>query len=131
MIATNYRRFADALIAQMELDLSGSADDASRAAWWDWLMQAGTPQATPKRVLPRWLALARRSAKKLAKAVKLACRTIFEAMASMHLRGRRARLSHHHRLLLTAHCQRWRVTRHRRGLVAKRQDAGAVAKRLE
>lgn len=85
MIASNYRRHADALIAQMELDLSGrvDADAQSRAAWWSWLMEAGTPQATPKAVAPRWWATARRAAARLAKAVKTACKTIFEAMAGM------------------------------------------------
>lgn len=83
MIATNYRRYADALIAQMELDLSNGvdADASTRAAWWAWLMQAGKPQAAAKPISPRWWSLLRRAAARLAKAVKTACMTIFEALA--------------------------------------------------
>lgn len=79
MIAANYRRYADALIAQMELDLSGTmgADESQRAAWWSWLMTTGTPKTAPAASRPAWWVALRRAAAQLAKAVKAACLSIF------------------------------------------------------
>lgn len=79
MIATNYRRFADALIAQLELDFSGTvgAGEKQRSAWWSWLMNAGIPQALPARGSPAWWVALRRAAAALAKAVKASIQSIF------------------------------------------------------
>lgn len=75
MIATNFRKFADALIAQMELDLSGTmgASEEQRAAWWSWLMLTGAPQAAPGAARPSWWVALRRAAAKLSRAVRAAC----------------------------------------------------------
>ena len=79
MIAANYRRHADALIAQMELDLSGTigASEEQRAAWWAWLMNTGTPQAIPATTTPAWWVAAKRAAMKIAQAVKTALLSLF------------------------------------------------------
>lgn len=79
MIAHNYRRYADALIAQMELDFSGviGAGEQQRAAWWEWLMTAGIPQPLPARARPAWWIALRRAASQLARSVKEACKRLF------------------------------------------------------
>jgi len=79
MIASNYRRYADALIAQMELDFSGTvgADEKQRSAWWAWLMQAGVPQAAQKAERPAWWVALKRAALALSRAVKAACCGLF------------------------------------------------------
>lgn len=79
MIAANYRRFADALIAQLELDFSGTvgADEKQRAAWWSWLMNAGIVQPLPARARPVWWVALRKAAAALARAVRAAIEPIF------------------------------------------------------
>jgi hypothetical protein len=79
MIAANYRRHADALIRQLELDLSNAAEATpqQRAAWWSWLMQAGIVQALPKASRPAWLVDALRLARAIARAVRDAIGNLF------------------------------------------------------
>lgn len=78
MIAANFRKFADALIAQMELDFSGVQDAATRAAWWSWLMDAGKPQPLERPTAPAWWRALRRAAKALARTVKAAIFQLFK-----------------------------------------------------
>lgn len=79
MIAANFRKFADALIAQMELDLSGTvgACEKQRGAWWAWLMKTGETQAAPAAPRPSWWVALRQAAAKLSRAVKAACMAAF------------------------------------------------------
>ncbi len=78
MIAANYRRFADALIRQIEMDFSdAAASEAQRAAWWQWLMTAGIPQAVRAIAIPAWLGALRRRAHQLALAIKHALVNLF------------------------------------------------------
>lgn len=79
MIAANYRRYADALIAQLELDFSGTvgADEQQRAAWWCWLMNAGIVQPLAAAARPAWWVALRRSAAALAQAVRAAIDHLF------------------------------------------------------
>jgi hypothetical protein len=77
MIAANYRKYADALIRQLELDLSGAQDAATRAAWWTWLMEAGKPQPAQRPEAPAWWVALRGACSRLARAVKAACMGLF------------------------------------------------------
>lgn len=79
MIASNYRKHADALIRQMELDLSSVQDAAARSAWWAWLMEAGKPQPVRRPAPPVWWKALRSAYQRLARVVKAACRTLFNA----------------------------------------------------
>lgn len=72
-IAANFRKHADALIRQLELDFSGINEARSRAAWWAWLMSAGQVQPLARPGIPAWFAAAKKRAKALAKSVKAAC----------------------------------------------------------
>lgn len=74
MIATNFRKYPDAQLAQLELDLGGvvGADEQQRGAFWSWLMNTGTFIDLPKRPAPAWWAAAKRKAVALAKSVKTA-----------------------------------------------------------
>lgn len=72
-IAANYRKHADGLIRQLELDFSGIDDASSRAAWWSWLMNAGKAQPLARPAVPAWAAALAKRAKALAKSVKGAC----------------------------------------------------------
>ncbi len=74
MIAANFRKFPEAQMAQMELDLSGTVgtDEVQRASFWSWLMNTGKVLALPGLPRPAWWVAARRAAQKLAKAVKMA-----------------------------------------------------------
>lgn len=70
-IAQNYRKHADALIRQLELDFSGVVSVAEQsAAAWAWLMAAGKPQPLARPAAPTWLKDARRAAAALAATVK-------------------------------------------------------------
>lgn len=77
MIAMNYRKFADALIAQLELDLSGVQDAATRSAWWSWLMNAGKPQPVERPAAPAWWTAIRAACTALARRVKAAILALF------------------------------------------------------
>lgn len=79
MIAANYRRYADALIRQIELDLAPAAEAAkqTRDAWWTWLLQSGITQPAPAKPMPAWLKAMRASAKRIAAAIKAALLTLF------------------------------------------------------
>lgn len=72
-IAANFRKHADALIRQLELDFSGINEARSRAAWWAWLMSAGQVQPLARPGIPAWFAAARKRAQALAKTVKNSC----------------------------------------------------------
>ncbi len=72
-IAANYRKHADGLIRQLELDFSGIDDASSRTAWWAWLMSAGKVQPLARPAVPAWAASLAKRAKALAKSVKAAC----------------------------------------------------------
>lgn len=80
MIASNYRKHADALIRQMELDLSGIVTERveQRAAAWAWLMHNGTPQPLEKPAVPQWFKTIKAAARRLAKAIKDACMFLAE-----------------------------------------------------
>lgn len=77
MIASNYRTHAEALIRQMELDLSGSRDAATRSAWWAWLMEAGKPQPVQRPKAPAWWRALRAASTSLARSVKAAILQLF------------------------------------------------------
>ena len=77
MIAMNYRKFADALIAQLELDLSGIQDAATRSAWWTWLMESGKPQPVERPAAPAWWRAMRSACTALARRVKDAILDMF------------------------------------------------------
>lgn len=78
MIAANYRRHADALIAQLELDLVAvGASTAQRATWREWLMQSGIVQRIKATATPAWFAAAARRAKALANAIRAATKNLF------------------------------------------------------
>lgn len=72
-IAANYRKHADGLIRQLELDFSGIDDAKSRAAWWAWLMNAGKVQPLARPAVPAWAAALAKRAQALAKTVKNSC----------------------------------------------------------
>lgn len=72
MIAANYRKHADALIRQIELDLTGSQEPAMRAAWWAWLMESGKPQPLARPAAPAWWRTLRAACTALARSVKAA-----------------------------------------------------------
>lgn len=78
MIATNYRKHAEAMTAQMELDLSGTvgADAKQRAAWWAWIMKAGEALPKPLATVPSWFNQAAARARNLSKLVKAACMSL-------------------------------------------------------
>lgn len=78
MIAMNFRKYADALIRQMELDLSGEQDAATRAAWWAWMMEAGRPQPLQRPTSPAWWLALRAASQTLARAVKAAILQLFK-----------------------------------------------------
>jgi hypothetical protein len=76
VIAANYRRHPDALLAQMELRLDDAAQyfqDLTPAlrAIWTRLLKARKPAQKP--AMPAWLAEVLQRARELAKAVKSAC----------------------------------------------------------
>lgn len=77
MIAMNFRKYADALIAQLELDLSGVQDSATRAAWWSWLMESGKTQPIERPEPPAWWRALRAAATKLARRIKTAMLQLF------------------------------------------------------
>ena len=77
MIAMNFRKYADALIAQLELDLSGVQDTATRSAWWNWLMEAGKPQPVERPAVPAWWKTMRAASTALARHVKEAIFQLF------------------------------------------------------
>lgn len=74
MIAANLRKYPDAMLSQLELDLAGTsgASEPQRAAFWTWLMNTG--KVIKRRiVVPAWWKEAKARAVKLAKTVKAAC----------------------------------------------------------
>lgn len=77
MIAANYRKHADALIRQIELDLAGCQEPATRAAWWAWLMESGKPQPVVRPAAPAWWIAMRTAAQSLARRVKGAILNLF------------------------------------------------------
>ena len=76
-IAANYRKHADGLIRQLELDFSGIDDAKSRAAWWSWLMNAGKVQPLARPAVPAWAAALAKRARALALRVKSACLSLW------------------------------------------------------
>lgn len=76
-IAANFRKHADALIRQLELDFSGIDDAGSRAAWWSWLMNAGKVQPLAWPAVPAWAAALAKRARALALRVKNACLSLW------------------------------------------------------
>lgn len=78
MIANNYRKHAEAMTAQMELDLSGTlgANAQQRGAWWTWLMKAGEALKKPLATVPHWFSQATARARNLSKMVKAACMSL-------------------------------------------------------
>ncbi len=79
MIASNYRKHVDALVRQMELDLSGVVTERGeqRAAAWDWLMHNGKTQTLKKPAVPNWFKSIKAAAQRLAKAIKDALLPLF------------------------------------------------------
>lgn len=76
-IAANFRKYADALIRQLELDFSGIDDASSRAAWWSWLMNAGKAQPLARPAVPAWAAAVTKRARAMALRVKDACMSLW------------------------------------------------------
>ncbi len=72
MIAANFRKFPDAQLAQLELDLAGvvGASDAQRSAFWAWLMKAAQVLELPALPRPAWWVAAKARALELAKRIK-------------------------------------------------------------
>lgn len=73
-IASNFRKFPEAQLLQMELDLSGvvGASDEQRGCFWDWLMDSCKVKTLPKFPVPDWVRVAKRKTASLALAVKAA-----------------------------------------------------------
>lgn len=67
-IAANFRKHADALIRQLELDFSGNRD----AVWWNWLLEAGKPQPLARPKAPAWWQSLRSACQRLARMVRKA-----------------------------------------------------------
>lgn len=73
-IAANFRKFPEAQVRQMELDLSGvvGASDEQRGCFWAWLMDSCKVKTLPKFPVPQWVKVAKQKAAALARAVKAA-----------------------------------------------------------
>lgn len=89
MIATNFIRHPEALLAQLELELVFAVPEvvreadlaamrASFSAAGAWLRQYASAAVRMAKAVPAWYAAMRRRAAALAKAVKAAIRSIFE-----------------------------------------------------
>ncbi len=72
MIAANFRKYPDAQLVQLELDLAGvvGATAAQRSAFWAWLMQSATVLKLPTLPRPGWWVKAKARALALARQVK-------------------------------------------------------------
>ncbi len=79
MIAANFRKYPEAQLLQLELDLAGvvGACRTQRDAAHKWLMNAITVITLPKPNTPAWFAAFRRRATSLAKKVREALRRLF------------------------------------------------------
>ena len=93
MIARNFIKHPEALIAQRELELVFAIADevtegdltlmkATFAAAGAWLKVYGAPMKTAAKKTPEWFAAMRRRAMQLAKAVKAAIQSLFNAAKS-------------------------------------------------
>lgn len=78
-VAANFRKFPEAQMRQMELDLSGvvGASDEQRGCFWTWLMDSCKVKVLPVFPVPQWVKVAKRKAAALARAVKAAILEIF------------------------------------------------------
>jgi hypothetical protein len=71
MIAANFRKFPEAQLLQLELELSGvvGASEDQRGVFWSWLMSTGKAISLPSLPRPGWWVAAKRRAFDLAKSV--------------------------------------------------------------
>ena len=78
MIAANFRKYPDAQLKQLELDLVVvGAEQVQRDVFWSWLMNTGNVIALPALPKPAWWVALKKKASELAKAVKQALLRLF------------------------------------------------------
>ena len=79
MIATNFLKYPEAQIVQMELDLAGviGAPEAQRSAWWAWLMKTAAHTKALTTTAPQWLVGMRVRARALAASVRARLMTLW------------------------------------------------------
>lgn len=83
-IASNFRKYPEAQVRQLELDLSGVVDvsDVQHECFWAWLMNSCKVIVLPKLKLPEWVKAARRKARALAMSVKSSIKHLWLQMVA-------------------------------------------------